>query len=145
MFAAACEDGYHFFVFSGYRSFETQERLYQYWVVELGPEEAARSSALPGYSEHHLGTAFDINAYEFKGDVWKEFGDSPPGQWLAENAYRFGFVMSYPKGKEAESGYIYEPWHFRYVGVEVALIIKEKEITPSVFLQELNTMRQRLY
>ena len=145
MFASALEEGYHFYIFSGYRSYETQQRLYQYWIAELGYEEAVRSSALPGYSEHHLGTAFDISAYEFKGDIWKEFGDSLPGQWLAENAYRFGFVMSYPKGKEKESGYIYEPWHFRYVGVEVASIIKEKQIVPSIFIRELNMLRQRLY
>jgi D-alanyl-D-alanine carboxypeptidase len=134
MFDAAEEDGHKLMVFSAYRSYKTQERVYNYWVTTLGQEEADRCSARPGYSEHQLGTAIDVTALDLKGDVFEEFGNSEAGDWMAKNAYKFGFVMSYPEGSELITGYKHEPWHFRYVGKRVAKIIFENDLIPCTYL-----------
>jgi D-alanyl-D-alanine carboxypeptidase len=135
------EAGFEFYVFSAYRSYHEQEQTFTYWVEMLGEEEARRSSALAGHSEHQLGTTLDISATGFKGDVYENFGDSLPGKWLAANAYKYGFVMSYPKDSESVTGYIYEPWHFRYVGKRVAEIIAEKAVIPSLFIKDMEQRR----
>jgi D-alanyl-D-alanine carboxypeptidase len=145
-FKALCAEGkkagHDYYVFSAYRSFATQIQTYQYWVQTLGEKEANRSSAKAGHSEHQLGTTLDISASDFQGDVYADFGDSAAGIWLAANAHRFGFVMSYAKETEAVTGYMYEPWHFRYVGREVAATMTERGITPSVFIKELEELRK---
>jgi LAS superfamily LD-carboxypeptidase LdcB len=141
LFEAGRAAGHEYFVFSAYRSYATQAHLYAYWVKQLGEKEADRSSARAGHSEHQLGTTADISVKGIKGNVFDVFGETEAGNWLAANAWRFGFVMSYPKGREEESGYMYEPWHFRYVGREVAAIIREKDVVPSVFIRELAVYR----
>ena len=80
-------------------------------------------SAKPGYSEHQTGLAFDINS------IRDSFADTKEGLWLAKNAHIYGFILRYPKGKESITGYKYEPWHYRYVGVSVAQYIFENQIT----------------
>jgi D-alanyl-D-alanine carboxypeptidase len=137
MFDAAEAAGYKLMVFSAYRSYKTQQRLYAYWVNTLGKEEADRSSARPGHSEHQLGTTVDVTAVNLKGDVFDNFGKSPAGKWLAENAYKYGFVMSYPPDSEPITGYKYEPWHFRYLGMRIAKIIKEQDLIPPQYLRYL--------
>ena len=99
---------------STYRSFEYQSQVYQRWVTELGQEEADRTSAQPGHSQHQLGTTIDF------GCICDQFADSDAGVWMKENAWRFGFSMSYPEGSEDETGYAYESWHFRYIGKPAA-------------------------
>jgi len=141
LFNAGREAGHRYLVFSAYRSYETQRRTYQYWVNTLGREEADRSSALPGHSEHQLGTTLDITAAGLEGDVFDVFGGSAPGRWLAANAFRYGFVMSYPPGTEAITGYIHEPWHFRYVGREVAAIIHKEGMVPSLFIRKIADLK----
>lgn len=103
---AAAEDGITLFIVSAYRSFETQWQLYWAEVSNYGPDQ--NTSAKPGHSEHQLGTTVDLN------ELSEAFGDSPAGQWLQQNAHRFGFRMSYPRGNE--QGYAYEPWHWRWWG-----------------------------
>ncbi|RPJ09304.1 MAG: D-alanyl-D-alanine carboxypeptidase family protein [Spirochaetaceae bacterium] len=142
MFDDAKIEGHTFYIFSAYRSFETQRQTYNYWVEKLGRAEADRSSARPGHSEHQLGTTFDISATDFKGDVFVDFGKSDAGIWLAAHAFEYGFVMSYPLESEPITGYIHEPWHFRYVGHELAMIIHEKGMVPSVLIRELEQFRQ---
>ncbi len=139
MFDAALAQGYRLMVFSAYRSYKTQQRVYDYWVNTLGKEEADRSSARPGHSEHQLGTTMDITVVDLKGNVFDDFGNTPAGKWLAENAYRFGFVMSYPPDTELITGYKHEPWHFRYLGRRLAKIIKERDLIPSQYLRALAT------
>jgi D-alanyl-D-alanine carboxypeptidase len=112
--------GFTLVAVSAYRSYDTQVATYQYWVNTLGAEEAARSSAIPGHSEHQLGTTLDISSPGVGYDLVADFGSTPEGKWLAQHAASYGFVMSYPDGKEAITGYEYEPWHFRYLGVSVA-------------------------
>ncbi len=102
-------------VISPYRSYTTQVSTYNGWVNRLGQAQADRQSARPGFSEHQTGLAVDIDTGADQG-----FGATPPGMWLAANMYRYGFILRYPDGLESITGYEYEPWHFRYVGVPLA-------------------------
>jgi LAS superfamily LD-carboxypeptidase LdcB len=141
LFLEGRQAGFDYFVFSAYRSYNVQAGLYEYWVKQLGKKEADRSSARAGHSEHQLGTTLDISAAGIKGNVFDVFGTTDAGRWLAAHAWRFGFVMSYPLGEETESGYMYEPWHFRYVGREVAAIIHDNNLVSPVFIRELGELR----
>jgi D-alanyl-D-alanine carboxypeptidase len=143
MFDAAEIAGHKLMVFSAYRSYKTQERVYNYWVSTLGQEEADRSSARPGHSEHQLGTTVDVTALDLKGDVYNDFGSSEAGIWMANNAYKFGFVMSYPEGSELLTGYKHEPWHYRYVGKQVAKAIFENKLIPCNYLLFLATKNKK--
>ena len=119
--AESALSGFKLTAFSTYRSFEYQTGLYERYVANDGSEKADRYSARPGYSEHQTGLAFDIGEVD-QQDLWltAEFGESEAGKWLAANAHRYGFIMRYPLGKEEITGYMYESWHFRYVGTEIA-------------------------
>lgn len=99
---------------SGFRSYELQKTLYDNYCNRDGKEEADRYSARPGHSEHQTGLCFDLN------DITSEFGELPEGKWVAKNAHKYGFIIRYPEGKENITGYMYEPWHLRYLGVEMA-------------------------
>ena len=99
---------------SGFRSFEEQKKVYEGWIEEYA-EEADRISARPGYSEHQLGLAIDVNSIYF------DFAETPEGIWLAENCWKFGFILRYPSFEsESITGYMYEPWHIRYLGKELS-------------------------
>ena len=117
MFAAAKVDGFNLFVKSGFRSYSTQKSLYNSYVKRDGAAAADRYSARAGHSEHQTGLAFDINKAN------SSFAGSPEANWLAENCYKYGFIIRYPEGKESITGYIYEPWHVRYLGVETATAV----------------------
>lgn len=106
--------GLNLWIASGYRSYATQKRLYNNYVSSDGKEAADTYSARPGYSEHQTGLAFDLNSVE------ESFANTDEGKWVKDNCYRYGLIIRYPKGKESVTGYIYEPWHLRYVGVELA-------------------------
>ena len=106
--------GLSLWIASGYRSYWTQKTLYNNYVASDGKEEADTYSARPGYSEHQTGLAFDLNSVE------DSFANTDEGKWVKDNCYRYGLIIRYPKGKESITGYIYEPWHLRYVGVDLA-------------------------
>jgi len=127
---AAEAAGHALAVQSAYRSYSYQADTFEYWVAQDGYEAALRSSARAGHSEHQLGTALDFRSADGP-PAWEleDWGGTPEGAWLAENAHHYGFVMSYPKGKEAITCYIYEPWHYRYVGREVAQRVVESGLT----------------
>jgi D-alanyl-D-alanine carboxypeptidase len=132
LFAAAQkEQGYAFAANSAYRSYDTQVATYNSAVASFGREYADRTSARPGHSEHQMGTTTDVGA---RGLFLEDFIASPEAAWLAANAYRFGFVVSYPDGKEGITGYAYEPWHIRYVGKAVAQQVKDSGLTLHEFL-----------
>ena len=116
---AAAEDGIELFIVSGYRSYELQSSLYSRYSASDGKAAADRYSARPGHSEHQTGYAMDLNSLS------QSFADTAEGRWIAENCWDYGFILRYPKSKEAQTGYIYEPWHLRYVGVEKALAIRD--------------------
>ena len=117
MFAAAKKEGLNLFIRSGFRSYATQKSLYDNYVARDGKAEADRYSARPGHSEHQTGLGFDIN----KAD--SSFEGTPEALWLAENCHKYGFIIRYPQGKEHITGYIYEPWHVRYLGVQTATAV----------------------
>jgi LAS superfamily LD-carboxypeptidase LdcB/serine/threonine protein kinase len=131
---AAEFDGVALTVISAYRSYDYQKELFQRWVDGHGEEEANLFSARAGQSEHQLGTTVDFGGSAV--DLKAEFADTDQGRWLAVNAYRFGFVMSYPQGSEHITGYIFEPWHYRYIGVEAAQEWKKSGVTLTEFLMD---------
>lgn len=134
MFDAAAADGLKLMVLSSYRSYQDQVRTFEYWVRQEGLEAAERESARPGYSQHQLGTAVDIANEGVSYSLVEEFGATAEGRWLEANAHRFGFILSYPRDKEAITGYKYEPWHFRYVGLEHAAAIYERGLALEEYL-----------
>lgn len=135
MEAAAKQAGYKIMAFSSFRSYEYQQTLYEKYIAKDGQENADRYSARPGHSEHQTGLAFDIGEVG-REDLWltEEFGETPAGKWLAENAHNYGFVLRYPKGKEEITGFMYESWHFRYLGVETAKEVYEAGVTLEEYL-----------
>lgn len=133
--AAASLEGYQLTAFSTYRTYDRQVELYDNYVARDGVEEADRYSARPGYSEHQTGLAFDIGEVN-QEQHWasSSFADTEAGEWLAENAHMYGFIMRYPKGKEQITGYMYEAWHFRYVGKDIAKEVYEADSTLEEYL-----------
>ncbi len=129
LFKAASNDGYPLMIGSGYRPSTLQEYYYNSAVNAYGEEEANRSTAKPGQSEHQTGLAVDISPVSRECYIETCFSETPEGIWLAENSYKYGFILRYPSGKEAITGYEYEPWHFRYVGVDLATAIYESGLT----------------
>jgi LAS superfamily LD-carboxypeptidase LdcB len=119
LFFWADKEGVTLSIRSAYRSYATQKGLFEDYASRYGPEEANRFSAKPGQSEHQLGTTVDFGGTTT--DFTAEFANTDQGQWLAANAHRFGFAMSYPEGMEGVTGYIFEPWHYRYIGIKEAL------------------------
>lgn len=112
------QEGHHILVTSGYRSRNTQENLYNGSIRRNGRTRHLRV-AEAGHSEHQLGTTVDLSGKSIdEASAAQSFGDSPEGLWVQENAHRYGFIMSYPEGSEDETGYIHEPWHWRFVGTE---------------------------
>lgn len=117
MFAAAEAEGAGLLqVQNSYRSYDSQVSVYGRAVATYGRAVADSDTARPGYSEHQTGWAADVAAYPSECDIQECFGALPQGKWLASNAWRFGFVVRYPPGKTDVTGYVYEPWHLRYVG-----------------------------
>lgn len=119
--AARAEAGLELGIRSAFRSFETQCLTFNYKVETYGYDHAVRFSARPGRSEHQLGTAVDITSEALGWQLTQAMGETAEGIWLAANAHRFGFGLSYPPNYEHLTGYGYEPWHFRYIGREAAL------------------------
>lgn len=112
--AAASADGLSIYSVSDFRSYEAQDTLYNNYVARDGKEAADTYSARPGHSEHQTGLTIDCN---YAGDA---FHDTPEAKWLENNAWKYGFIIRFPKGKEDKTGYKYESWHIRYVGKDMA-------------------------
>ena len=118
--AALAEAGISLDMTSGYRGYDLQTELYNSYVSGMGQAPADATSARPGFSEHQTGLAADISATDEPCALQACFADQPAGQWLAANAWRFGFILRYPAGRTATTGYEFEPWHYRFVGEEAA-------------------------
>ncbi len=128
MFADAKTQGISLWVKSGYRSYIDQQIIYNGYVANDGQANADRYSARPGHSEHQTGLAFDLNSLS------ADFGNTPEGIWLAQNCHKYGFIIRYPKEKEHITGYMYEPWHVRYLGVEKATAVYESGLCLEEYL-----------
>jgi zinc D-Ala-D-Ala carboxypeptidase len=135
----ALEEGIELVAFSTYRSFDRQKVLYEGYVAKDGQKAADRYSARPGFSEHQTGLAFDFGEAG-KEEHWASvsFGETAGGEWLKENAHRYGFILRYPEGTEEITGYMHESWHYRYVGVEPATEIHEQQTTLEEYLKAMN-------
>ena len=119
MIDAAATDGVTLLVSSAYRSYAVQQQTYQHWVSVNGQRLADQLSARPGYSEHQTGLAIDFSSPE--GCRLEEcYRDTLAGQWLVKNAPRYGYILRFPDGRQSVTGYRFEPWHYRYVGVQIA-------------------------
>jgi D-alanyl-D-alanine carboxypeptidase len=129
MFQAAEKDNMHFAGVSAYRSHQTQITVFNNYVAKDGEEKAKTYSAMPGTSEHETGLAIDVTTHDGACAAQDCFGDTNEAAWLAEHAHEYGFIIRYPEGKENITGYKYEPWHIRYVGVDAATEIFEAKIT----------------
>lgn len=134
MYADAADAGAGFRVSSGYRSYAEQRAQYGQYVAQYGRAYADRISARPGHSEHQTGLTVDLHVTEDdRGSA--VFAQTAAGRWIAEHAHEYGFVESYPQGKESVTGYRWEPWHLRYVGVDVAAAMRDSgEITLQEFM-----------
>lgn len=145
MFDDAEKDGVSLMVCSAYRSHEHQRELFDrkirnYTGRGLSYLDAFRigsySVIIPGTSEHELGMALDIVTPGYM-NLNEGFADTAAGKWLKDNAYKYGFILRYPKGKEYITGIIFEPWHYRYVGKEAAKIITQKDLTLEEYIEEM--------
>lgn len=129
LFKAAEEENIHLVAVSGYRSYNRQKVLYNNYVRQHGQEATDRFSAKPGYSEHQTGLAMDVSAKSVGYGLVTAFGNTKEGQWLAHHAHEYGFIIRYPQDKEHITGYMYEPWHIRYVGKELATYLYINQVT----------------
>ena len=121
MFAAyQAETGKEMQIQSAYRSYDVQVNVYNGWVNQLGQAGADLTSARPGHSEHQTGLAIDIATADSSCTLRACFASTNQGKWLAKNAWKYGFILRYPKGETDVTGYEFEPWHYRFVGVSLA-------------------------
>ncbi len=129
MFAAANDAGNQLMIGSGYRSAALQQTYLNSAAASVGLAAANQSIALPGQSEHQTGLAVDISTVSRNCYLDTCFGDTSDGQWLVHNSYKYGFILRYPSDKVSITGYQYEPWHFRYVGIDLATALHDSGLT----------------
>lgn len=134
LFKAGKQENIILYAVSGYRSYATQKVLFNNKVQNVGAKEANRVVARPGQSEHQTGLGMDVSCNEVGISLEESFGQTVEGKWLKANAYKYGFIIRYQKETTGITGYIYEPWHIRYVGKEVAEAIYKQNITLEEFL-----------
>ena len=132
----AKEDGYNIIAVSTYRSYEYQEKLYNNYVKDKGKYYADLASARAGHSEHQTGLAVDVANTSLDYD---NFEQTKEFNWMINNSYKYGFILRYPKAKFHITGFKYEPWHYRYVGIDIATYIYKNNLT----LEEYNKINTR--
>ena len=134
--AGARAEGLSVFLSSGYRGYEEQQYLFNRKVEQYGEEQAATIVSRPGTSEHQTGLACDITDeyYELKNESLE---NTALYQWMSRHCQEYGFIVRYPKDKEEITGIIYEPWHFRYVGVEACLLPPYREPSPAAMIRRV--------
>lgn len=138
--AAANAQGNSMYVLSGYRSYNVQASLFANYAAIHGEEKANTFSARAGQSEHQTGLSFDVGDAQHSGYNLQTSIDQFPGvQWMMQHCAEYGFILRYPEGKEDITGYQYEPWHYRYVGVEAATAIMASGLTLEEYLGDVQT------
>jgi len=139
MLADAKAAGKEVLITTAYRAYWLQKAIFESNVAKKGSvEEANKTSAKPGQSEHQTGLAADLTTPGLNYEISSSFGETPEGIWITENARKYGFILRYPKDRTEITGYAYEPWHFRYVGKDAADYIFKNGLTLEEFLTELN-------
>ena len=126
MATAALKENYRIRAISAYRSYQYQKGLYDSYQKQDGTSKADTYSARPGYSEHQTGLVVDIDNEKVD---YSNFETTEEFNWMQENAYKYGFILRFPKDKVNETGYIYESWHYRYVGKDIAKYIHKNNIS----------------
>lgn len=140
MFAASKSAGLHLTAVSGYRSYQRQSGLFDAEIKSKGETEAVKWVARPGTSEHQSGLAMDVSCVSYGNQLDQGFDQTKEFKWLSENAYKFGFILRYPKGKESITQYDYEPWHYRYVGIDIATKMFKSGICFEEFMMNARPM-----
>lgn len=143
LFTGAKKEGIHLAGVSAYRSHATQKSLFDRYVQKDGMEKAKRYSAVPGHSEHETGLAIDVSGSDGRCAVEDCFADTEEATWLANHAWEYGFIIRYPQGKEEITGYQYEPWHLRYVGIDIAKEIQQSGKTLEEYSQTISTSKEK--
>ena len=133
LISAAKRDGRELVVGSAYRSYQDQQHSYAHWTKRYG-SGAGNVSAPPGHSEHQLGTAVDFTNKAAKYEIRQIFGYTKASKWLGKHSYEYGFVLSYPENKTSKTGYLWEPWHYRYIGEQDARRFQESGLLLRSFL-----------
>ena len=125
---AAAAEGLNIYISSAFRSYEYQTKIYNNYVARDGQQQADTYSARPGHSEHQTGLAFDLNSID------DSFANTPESDWVAQHAHEYGFIIRYPADKESVTGFKYEPWHLRYLGVDTATKVYESGLCLEEYL-----------
>ncbi|MBU5335827.1 M15 family metallopeptidase [Intestinibacter bartlettii] len=128
----ALKDGISINIVSRYRSYDVQSWLYKNYKKTYSDVDTF--SAKPGFSEHQTGLAFDVNGLDPQTSVKDKFEFTKEYEWLKNNAYKYGFILRYPKGKSYVTGYKFEPWHYRYVGTNISYVLKDGNTTLEEYL-----------
>ena len=136
MFNDAKSDGVNLVLGSAFRSQDSQYSIYNGYVARRGVEAADTFSSRPGYSDHQTGLAVDISDYSGATFLSQSFENTVEGQWLFNNAYKYGWILRYPKGKDDVTGYMYEPWHYRYIGKEEAIKFNKSNLDGTLTFEE---------
>lgn len=138
MFKDAKDAGFELYLLSGYRSYDYQEMLFSRKVKSVGFDKAETVVAVPGESEHQTGLAVDVSCRSIQFGLNNKLDQTKEFAWLIDNCHKYGFILRYPKGKSDITGYIYEPWHYRYIGdAELAKYIMENDLTFEEYIQKL--------
>jgi len=135
---AAETEGYTIRLVSGYRSYDLQKSIFESNVAKDGRDIAETYSAPPGHSEHQTGLAADVSSPCVAYDLIEQYGEEPEGIWLAENAHKFGFIIRYQEDTQDITGYVYEPWHIRYVGMRPAAEVYQQDVTFEEYISTLS-------
>ena len=129
MFQDAAKENLELTAVSGYHSYDRQKEIYEKNLKTRGTTHTNQYSAKPGYSEHQTGLVMDISCESENFDLQESFGETPEGIWVSENAHLYGYIIRYPKDKCEITGYAYEPWHLRYVGIPMATYLYQNNMT----------------
>lgn len=122
---------------SAFRSYDYQVQLFNAYVARDGKEQAMKYSAPPGHSEHQTGLAIDVSSASVGYQLTQGLEQTKEGKWLADNAHKYGFIVRYQRAFEDETGYMYEPWHLRYIGIEHATNVKQMNVPFEQYLKQL--------
>ncbi|MFA7249087.1 MAG: M15 family metallopeptidase [Dehalococcoidia bacterium] len=141
MLEAAQAQGIELRIRSSFRSYQEQARTFQFWIDQLGEAQAKRESAPPGNSEHQLGTTADIISRSVGWELIPAFGQTAEGKWVTAHAHEYGFAISYPPDGETITGYIWEPWHVRYIGKPCAAEWRASGLVLVQFLERIAAAR----
>ncbi|WP_214761325.1 MULTISPECIES: D-alanyl-D-alanine carboxypeptidase family protein [Exiguobacterium] len=121
---------------SAFRSYDYQVQLFNAYVAKDGKEQAMKYSAPPGHSEHQTGLAIDVSSASVGYQLTQSLEQTKEGKWLADNAHKYGFIVRYQRAYEAETGYMFEPWHLRYIGVEHATNVHKTNVPFERYLEQ---------